>query len=122
MESLSEVLLGQGIAEEQIHSERFVSPQNLDASLIPPRRAEITLDGQVFVYNGKQTLLEFFESAGVDIPYACRTGVCGTCKCRARGKTENLTDAGLSLKERTEGWILTCVSFPSEGRLDLQRK
>lgn len=122
MDALSAGLMDARVGEECIHTERFVSPQSLDGSKLAARKAEISFDGQIFVYEGKQTLLEFFESAGVHIPYACRTGVCGTCKCRARGETESLTDAGLSLKERREGWILTCVTLPLRGRLELLRE
>lgn len=122
MDALSAKLLDHGVDESHIHTERFVSPQTLDPSQLVPRKSEISFDGQVFVYDGKETLLEFFENAGVDIPYACRTGVCGTCKCRAQGETQSLTEAGLSLKERREGWVLTCVTLPLSGRLDLQRK
>jgi ferredoxin len=122
MDALAGGLMELAVPDDNIHTERFVSPQSLDASRLVPRRSEISLDGQVFIYDGKQPLLDFFENAGVEIPYACRTGVCGTCKCRARGETESLTDAGLSLRERRDGWILTCVSFPRSDRLELKRK
>ncbi len=51
------------------------------------------------------------STAGIALPYSCRTGRCSTCKALVqRGQTRPLThEMGLSLEEVEAGWILTCV-------------
>jgi CDP-4-dehydro-6-deoxyglucose reductase len=44
------------------------------------------------------------------IPYSCKTGRCGTCKCKLiDGDTKILVpELGLSEEEKLNGWILSC--------------
>lgn len=68
-------------------------------------------DGREFVAQSGVTLLDAASSAGIVLPYSCRTGRCSTCKAFVRrGQTRSLTDeTGLSPEEIERGWILTCV-------------
>lgn len=109
---LIDALAAAGIPDERIHNEKFISPTQIDESLIPERRVTVTWNGQALAYQGRQNLLAFLESVGEEVPYACRTGVCGTCKCKIRGQVKSLTNAGLSRHEKKEGWTLACVSYP----------
>lgn len=56
-------------------------------------------------------ILDAAARENVLFPYSCRTGRCSTCKCRVLGgETIALQpETGLSDRERTEGWILSCV-------------
>lgn len=67
--------------------------------------------GQEFVAQSGVTILDAAASAGIALPYSCRTGRCSTCKALVqRGQTRPLTDeTGLSTDEIKAGWILTCV-------------
>lgn len=58
------------------------------------------------------SVLEAAEEAGVEISSLCRAGACGTCRTRlVSGEVEG--DSGvLDPSERSEGWILACVSRP----------
>jgi ferredoxin-NADP reductase len=112
MDALTKALGEAGLSSEQIHSERFVSPVDLDKSKIPHRRAQLTLNNQVYQYDGKETLLDFFEGKGVAVSYSCRVGVCGTCKCSVTGKVTMLADSGLTVEDRRQGLVLSCVAFP----------
>lgn len=114
-------LLEHGVPEDRVFIERFASPDSLDRSKIPNVKSKIVLEGRNFDYEGNQTLLEFFESQGLEIPYSCRAGVCGTCKCVVQGNTKMLTDAGLTRAERKAGYVLTCVAFPDDGELKINR-
>lgn len=120
-DTLIEQLSLADIPEERIHSEKFVSPQTLDRTKIPSRSAKVLIDDVAYSYSGQETLLEFLESQGERIPYACRTGVCGSCKCRVQGKTEMLTDAGLTRQDKVQGYVLTCVAFPADAEVRLKR-
>lgn len=58
-----------------------------------------------------QSLWAAAENSGFTIPYSCRNGRCSACKCKViRGESEVLhPEIGLTLKEKAEGWILSCV-------------
>jgi CDP-4-dehydro-6-deoxyglucose reductase len=67
--------------------------------------------GREFAAESGVTLLDAASTAGIALPYSCRTGRCSTCKALVqRGQTRPLTDeVGLSLEEVEAGWILTCA-------------
>jgi len=59
--------------------------------------------------NTQDTLLEQGEAAGLILPYSCRAGCCGSCKAKLiHGQVEQLSQDGLSVKERQQGYILLC--------------
>ena len=63
----------------------------------------------------RETLLQAALRSGVDFPYSCRVGGCGTCKCRLEsGEVKELTETGylLTAEEIAEGTILACQSAP----------
>lgn len=68
-------------------------------------------DGVRFPVEADETILDAAGRAGVNIGYACRTGRCSTCKCKAyNGTTRALhPELGLEQGEADEGWILSCV-------------
>ena len=89
MTAMRKLLVEIGIPDAEIHQEAFISTRETGAaddveevargraqrssSSAPTRRIQIT--------NGL-TVLEAAEDAGVDIPYECRSGICGQCKTR----------------------------------------
>ncbi len=107
------------VPDENIHTERFISPANLDESDISEQQAQIKWMDKELRYDGRESLLEFLESQGESLAYACRTGVCGSCKCKINGPFKMLTDAGLTRSEKKEGYALACVSYP-EGDLEIK--
>ncbi len=100
------------VAEENIHMEKFVSPESFDENQIPEQHVWVSWLGEKYEYKGNKNLLTFLESQGQQLPYACRAGVCGSCKCRINGKFKMLTNAGLTREEQKQGLALACVSFP----------
>ena len=68
-------------------------------------------DGREFQCGAGISLLDAATSAGVSLPYSCRTGRCSSCKAKVvSGTTSPMIDElGLSSSELSEGWILTCV-------------
>ena len=111
-DSLMGALMDQGVGEERLHSEAFASPVSFDRQALPERDLSITVRGQTLRYQGRQTLLECLEEHGIDHPFACRVGVCSSCKCQVDGAVTQITDAGLSPKEKRSGYVLACVAFP----------
>lgn len=63
------------------------------------------------VVSAEMTLLEAAEAVGVDVPFECRSGVCGQCKVKllAGFVTMDVEDA-LSPAEKHAGWVLACQS------------
>jgi ferredoxin len=60
-----------------------------------------------------KTLLEVAELHGLDIPYGCRQGRCGTCVTRLlEGDVRMDIEDGLEPGARAEGGILMCVARP----------
>ena len=61
-----------------------------------------------------EALLDVLERAGVPIIGACRTGVCGSCKCKVEGGTVNTAStAPLTPEEVAGGVVLACSSTVS---------
>ena len=60
-----------------------------------------------------QTILQAARAAGVRIPAACESGICGTCKTRKLSGEVSMThDGGIMDEEVEEGYILACCSIP----------
>jgi glycine betaine catabolism B len=62
-----------------------------------------------------QTVLEVARQAGVRIPAACESGLCGTCKIlKQHGTVEITHNGGILDDEIEEGYILACCSRPNQ--------
>ncbi len=61
-----------------------------------------------------QDLVSSAQQAGWRLPRSCRNGTCRACLCRlTEGRVDYRVEwPGLSLDERSEGWILPCVALP----------
>ncbi|ROZ78062.1 2Fe-2S iron-sulfur cluster binding domain-containing protein [Ramlibacter sp. WS9] len=82
----------------------------------PGARVRVEPDGRSFACAPGQTLLAAALAAGIDLPYECASGSCGTCRGQlAAGEVGSLwPDApGLSERDRRKGdRILCCQSIP----------
>jgi ferredoxin len=60
-----------------------------------------------------QTVLQAARAAGVRIPAACESGICGTCKVLKRdGEVDMRHNGGISNEDIAAGFILACCSRP----------
>ncbi|HNH50554.1 MAG TPA: 2Fe-2S iron-sulfur cluster-binding protein, partial [Myxococcota bacterium] len=73
------------------------------------------INGQTIQVEGGESLLQAALRQGIDFPYSCRVGGCGTCKCRLiEGEVKERTETGylLTAEELAAGTILACQSVP----------
>ncbi len=82
----------------------------------------IKADGRSFSFdidvNSGQTILDAALKQGADLPFACKGGVCCTCKARLlEGKVEMDVHWGLEEEEIEQGYILTCQSHPQTSKV-----
>ena len=69
--------------------------------------------GRSFTVEGDETVLSAGIRQGVNMPYGCKDGACGSCKCKKiRGDVQLGTyqTKALSDEERAQGWVLTCCA------------
>ena len=112
-DSIMDALEAAEVPSEMLFSEKFASPVSFDLSLIESREAQIEYFGNQYQYNGKETLLEFFEKNALPAKFACRVGVCGACKIKCSSTdVDQFTDTGLTRSDKKNGYILSCVSRP----------
>ena len=61
----------------------------------------------------RRSLLDAALEANLDAPYACKAGVCSTCRAKVlEGETEMAINHALEDYEVKQGYVLTCQCFP----------
>ncbi|HWI90352.1 MAG TPA: 1,2-phenylacetyl-CoA epoxidase subunit PaaE [Flavisolibacter sp.] len=124
-------LEGRGISSEKIHFELFTVPgQNQTNSKQqneaptdegPKAKVSVKLDGIMFDFDlayESESILDAALKKGADLPYACKGGVCTTCKAKLiQGKVSMDVNWGLEPDEVEKGYILTCQSHPQTERI-----
>lgn len=123
-EAVKAILIEQGVDEKHIHFELFNAPkvknkeqktENAIDSL-----ATIKLDGLTFdvPIDKGQTILEAAQAVGADMPYACKGGVCCTCRAKlVEGDVEMLVNYALTKEETDAGFILTCQAIAKSDKV-----
>ncbi len=118
-------LVKAGMPKTHIHYELFVSGLSEEDKKRAERLAtqkvegvEVTLidGGKEFHYTMTKdydNLLDAALGAGADLPFACKGGVCSTCKCRLlEGKVEMKVNYALEEEELKQDYILSCQAVP----------
>ena len=128
MVSVSNALQQHGLTKEQIRYELFKSAQPGRAKTRAKSASELKGDvsGRV-VLNGETrdlvvdrdtSLLETALQNSVDAPFACKAGVCSTCKAKVlEGDVEMLTNHALEDYEVDAGFVLTCQCYALSERV-----
>lgn len=123
---IKDLLQINGVAKEHIHFELFTVPGEKRSTITnqqttketsgPKSSISIKLDGITFDFElgyNDQSILDAALELGADMPYACKGGVCTTCKAKLQeGKVRMHANWGLEQDEVDKGFILTCQSHP----------
>jgi ring-1,2-phenylacetyl-CoA epoxidase subunit PaaE len=130
MTAVSETLQAHGMAKNAIKMELFSSAQpGRAASRAAPSKAldmeqsiaTIIIDGvarEIEIAQDGQSVLEAALHEKIDAPYACRAGVCSTCRAKLlEGEVEMDQNYALDDDDVARGYILTCQSHPRSKRI-----
>ena len=120
-------LESKSVPSENIHFELFTteglepSPVSKEAALHDVESNVIViLDGDEFPVNLQpgQTILDASHEAGADLPFACKGGVCCTCKAKIiEGSARMDVNFALDEQEVADGFILTCQAHPTSDKI-----
>ena len=125
---VSRGLRGLGIDEARIHYELFGASADDAAAVVRKhherarrlggKQCQVTVksDGRETKFElsaDGENILDAALEAGIDLPFACKGGVCATCKAlRIAGDVEMDLNHALEHDEIDAGYILTCQAHP----------
>lgn len=122
-----------GVEAACIHIERFGLPQGAAAAGAVMHssqagdaaqcRVTIIRDGQrqaVDVHQDDPSILDVAMAAGMDLPFSCTSGVCGTCRARLlQGQVRMDRHFALEKADIEAGFILTCQAHPLTAQVEI---
>lgn len=124
-------LLATGVPEDRIHIERFgLAPQAGGAVVHQalPGDAEsakvvIIRDGlrrEIDFHKDQPSILDAASAAGLEVPFSCTSGVCGTCRAKlVEGQVRMERNFALDKADLANGFVLTCQAHPVSERVVL---
>ncbi|MBV8915825.1 MAG: phenylacetate-CoA oxygenase/reductase subunit PaaK [Acetobacteraceae bacterium] len=130
MLEVSESLQEHGLEKRQIKFELFASahagqrngaPKTAGAVKADLCEATVTLDGRSrrFAFEKNTvTILDAATREGMEVPYACKAGVCSTCRAMlVEGQADMDANYALEDYEIARGYILTCQAYPVSDKI-----
>ncbi len=127
MDAVERSLAAAGLDPGQIHVERFGTPADSAPAAVEPDEdaphAEVVLivDGKqrkLRVPFAGQAILDAGLASGANLPYACKAGVCCTCRARVlEGEVRMDKNFTLEEQEIARGFVLSCQSHPVSERV-----
>ena len=126
---IQDELTKNGVDSSNIHFELFttddiqIEKKEEEKSFDPTTESKVTiiLDEESFdmpLAYGGLSVLDAALAAGADLPYACKSGVCSTCKAKiTEGEVVMDINYALEPDEVERGFVLTCQSHPRTSTL-----
>lgn len=133
IEATQQALFDAGVPESRVYTERFTTSAaqaakvqaDMDAAVdkVDARKAvqmTLELDGKQheIALGTDEHVLDAALNAGLDLPYACKAGVCCTCRCKVIAGTVTM-DKNFTLDdtEIAQGYILSCQARAASRKL-----
>lgn len=127
---VSDYLINSGLPKELVHFELFVTGLSDEDIKRAERLAQQNVEGtQVTIVDGGKefaftmtkeydNILDAALGAGADLPFACKGGVCSTCKCEVvEGTVEMKINYALDDKEVAQNLVLSCQAVPTTDKV-----
>lgn len=124
MLGIASALRTAGLDDAQIKFELFASSQpgrakkkaqSSTSGNAGATSAAITLDGstQTITMDRDTSILDAARNNNMDAPWACKAGVCSTCRCKVlEGEVEMAANHALEDYEVAKGYVLSCQAYP----------
>ncbi|MBD9727324.1 1,2-phenylacetyl-CoA epoxidase subunit PaaE [Streptomyces caniscabiei] len=118
------VLDGLGVPADRVHQELFHADDapvrrtlRYEEAVVegPVSRVTVTLDGRstTAALPRAATVLDGAQRTRPDLPFACKGGVCGTCRALVtEGEADMRRNFALEAAEVEAGYVLTCQTYP----------
>lgn len=131
MLAIQSALVDFGIDKANVHMELFTSPvgklgngDKITNETYEQVKSKITIqiDGvkMDFDYSSNDSILDAASKKGADLPYACKGGVCCTCKAKLmEGEVDMAVNYALEQDEIERGYVLSCQARPKTDRVVL---
>jgi ring-1,2-phenylacetyl-CoA epoxidase subunit PaaE len=126
---LRQAILDLGVVSSAVHTELFHAdpvpraPLDTASSVEGASQVTIRLDGRATDFALRPDGVGVLEAAlevRTDLPFACRGGVCGTCRAQlVEGTVVMDVNYALEPEEIAAGYVLTCQSHPTSERVVL---
>ena len=131
MIQVSECLKSFGIPSDHIHMELFgvAGAQTTRTRSVGPSvsadvcEVTVIVDGnhqRYTMYRDQQSVLDAGLEQGIDLRYACKGGICASCRCKVvEGQVDMDANYALEDYEVARGFVLSCQAFPTTDKLVL---
>ena len=129
IKSLANACFAHGILKKNIHFELFeayneaIYPREEHFELVENININFQYQlkkHQLILKNNKESILSQLLELGFDVPYSCKSGICGTCICKLeKGKVDQFENEYLTENEEENGFILPCVARAESSNLEL---
>jgi ring-1,2-phenylacetyl-CoA epoxidase subunit PaaE len=119
-----------GMSKDKIHYELFFTGSSEEENRQIAEVLEQRIDGtQVTILDGGKefhfimdddfdNILDGALAAGADLPFACKGGVCSTCKCQVvEGSVKMKVNYALDDKEVAQNYVLSCQAVPTSDKV-----
>ncbi len=135
MDAAEAALQAAGVPQSRIHIERFGTPPtqkeigtvpiySKEIGTVPISFVVVVIDGKTRSFElplmpvGGVAILDAALALGADLPYACKGGVCCTCRAKVlEGRVRMDKNFTLEQQEIDQGFVLTCQAHPLTERV-----
>ncbi len=134
MDAVHKGLAGAGFPHHNVHTEVYNSlsgdpfadvelAEVTEAEEAQAATVEVELDGETHSlrWPRKRSLIDVMLAAGLDAPYSCQEGECGSCACTLTEGTVDMENIGaLDPEDIADGYILGCQAHPTSEKLRVE--